>query len=78
MILPILNPEIKIGYIFRGSVDGSLMEISDIKEKGLYYSPDGRAIERKETLVIMKDQKTGRSFETNLITAQTLLMERVI
>lgn len=78
MILPILNPEIRVGDIFRGSVDGSLMEVSDIKEKGLYYSPDGRAIERKETLVIMKEPKTGRSFETNLITAQTLLMERVV
>ena len=78
MILPILNPEIKIGDIFQGTVDGSLMEVSGIKEKGVYYSADGRAIERKETLVILKDAKTGRTFETNLITAQTLLMEKVV
>lgn len=78
MILPIRNSEIKVGDIFQGTADCSMMEVSNIKEKGQYFSPDGRTIERKETLVILKDIKTGRTFETNLITAQTLLMEKVV
>lgn len=77
MILPVINPTIRIGDVYKGCVDGTCLEICDIKERGRYYSPDGRIIDRKETLVAMKDRKTDRIFETNLITAQTLLMEKV-
>lgn len=76
MILPIVNPEIKVGDVFIGMVSGSLMEVCEIREKGRYYSPAGRMIERKEPLVHIKDLKTGKVFETNLITAQTLLMKK--
>lgn len=76
MILPIVNPEIKVGDVFVGMVSGSLMEVCEIREKGRYYSPAGRMIERKEPLVHIKDLKTGKVFETNLITAQTLLMKK--
>lgn len=76
MILPIVNPEISVGDVFVGAVNGSLLEVCEIREKGCYYSPSGRKIERKEPLVHFKDIKTGRIFETNLITAQTLLMKR--
>lgn len=76
MILPIVNPEIKAGDVFVGAVNGSRLEVCEIREKGCYYSPAGRMIERKEPLVHIKDLKTGKIFETNLITAQTLLMKK--
>lgn len=77
MILPIINKDISVGDIYSGLINGALLEITDIKEKGIYYGPNGRVANRKETLVMVKDRKTGRVFETNLITAQTLLIERV-
>lgn len=76
MILPIVNPEIKAGDVFVGTINGSRLEVCEIREKGCYYSPAGRMIERKEPLVHIKDLKTGKIFETNLITAQTLLIKK--
>ncbi len=78
MILPILNAEISVGDIFEGLVNHSILEVVDIKKKGWYQSPEGRDFERKETLVVIKDSKSGRLFETNLDTIKTLLMKRVV
>lgn len=77
MILPILNEQVHVGDIFEGLVDKSVLEILEIKPKGRFFRHDGSFYERKEPLVILKDQKTGKTFETNLITVQTLLIQRV-
>ena len=77
MILPILNEEIHIGDVFECLVDKSVIEVCEIKPKGRFFRRDGSFYERKEPLVILKDQKSGKTFETNLITVQTLLMRRI-
>lgn len=77
MILPILNEEIRVGNVFECLVDKSVLEVCEIKPKGRFFRRDGSFYERKEPLVILKDQKSGKTFETNLITVQTLLMRRV-
>ena len=77
MILPILNEEIYVGDVFECLVDKSVLEVCDIKPKGRFFRRDGSFYERKEPLVILKDQKSGKTFETNLITVQTLLMRRI-
>lgn len=77
MILPILNEEICVGNVFECLVDKSVLEVCEIKPKGRFFCRDGSFYERKEPLVILKDQKSGKTFETNLITVQTLLMRRI-
>lgn len=77
MILPILNEEIRVGNVFECLVDKSVLEVCEIKPKGRFLRRDGSFYERKEPLVILKDQKSGKTFETNLITVQTLLMRRI-
>lgn len=77
MILPILNEEIRVGNVFECLVDKSVLEVCEIKPKGRFFRRDGSFYERKEPLVILKDQKSGKTFETNLITVQTLLMRRI-
>lgn len=77
MILPILNEEICVGNVFECLVDKSVLQVCEIKPKGRFFRRDGSFYERKEPLVILKDQKSGKTFETNLITVQTLLMRRI-
>ena len=77
MILPILNEEIYVGDVFECLVDKSVLEVCDIKPKGRFFFFVGSFYERKEPLVILKDRKSEKTFETNLITVQTLLMRRI-
>ena len=77
MILPILNEEIHVGDVFECLVDKSVLAVCEIKPKGRFFRRDGSFYERKEPLVILKDRKSEKTFETNLITVQTLLMRRI-
>lgn len=59
-----MNP--KAGETFKGKMNGAIIEISEVKKAA-----------NGETYVSYKDVKTGKQFQTNLATFQTLLLEQV-
>lgn len=73
----IINEEFHVGDSFIGLIDGSSLIVKGIgKDPSIFGTESGNTYQKKDIYVCFLNVETGKIEETNLKTAQRLLLRR--